>query len=387
MYPGYISIGTENPLLPGLQVYEIVNNQRAYAYAAEAGICWLHECDACPQTAVIVPGPSEYVSVAADPAPWYRANNPDSEDFLGVVGLEVTGVEDSTRQATVTMGLTGGGIIGPTYMGPRTLVVRALAIALDECSLQYGLSWLRTQYNTTFNPCSGDPVTFFDCCPCLCESTETHENPCWAVTYRELRTTPACDVVYWPKTYIDIISGPPPTSDEWCDWPKIYLRLDTGPTGWTCSEAGPCWAESYEELRLEPGCDPEYWPDTYGDIIKGPPADSEEWCAWPDHYYTLRSGPPPWSCCVQACIVPYIRQFKNCRVTAGPTVLRHPVMHSMGAMAEIEFTIVAADPTLYSLPYVVPNVGAMLGTEVITDAPVAAPTEQPDPWALELVEA
>jgi hypothetical protein len=319
MYPGYISIGTDDPFVAGEEVHEVVNNQRAYAYAHNAGICWLNECDACPEAAIIVPGGPTFVSPILDPAPWYVVDNPDSWGFLGVVGIEVTGVEDSTRQAAVTMGLTGGGIIGPTYMGPRTIVVRALAIATDECSLQYGLSWLRMQYNTMVDPCAGDRMTWFDCCPCVC-SDDTPGGPCWALNYGELKGDPSA-------------------------------------------------------------CTPTWWPATYADIIAGPPVDDEDWCSWPRIYFYLRAGPPSWSCCVDACVFPYMRQFKNVRVTAGPTVLQHPVLHSPGALAEIEFTIVAADPAHYSVPYAATAAQWMLGTEMVTD-PADEPVTVIDPWAV-----
>ena len=452
MYPGYIAIGTEDPLKVGSQVHEVVNNNRAYAYAKEAGIDWLYDCDACPSAGVIVPGGPRFRSPIEDPAPWYRADNPDSNGFLGVIGIEVTGAENSTRQSTVTMGLTGGGIIGPSYMGPRTMVLRAIAIATDECSLQYGMTWLRTQFNTLVDPCSGDPMTFFDCCPCICEDEICWENPCWAVNYRELRIEPSCDPDYWPDTYSQLKSGPP-NDDEWHSWPRSYLQLRLAPPG--CGSAGgppvsgPCWAQSYLELRTdpkycnptywpdtyaeiltgppdtsewcdwpeqyhelswgpgcgppstadpggvcwpvnyheltyEPPCNPDYWPTTYGEIKIGPPADSDEWCAWPEVYYTLRYGPPAWSCCVDECVVPYMRQFRNARVTTGPTVLSHPVMHTCGALAEIEFTIVAADPTQYTMPYV-PSTGGtqnvVMGGATRWTEP-AEPEPAPDPWAL-----
>ena len=322
MYPGYLAIGSDNPFTLDATVVEIVNNQRAYAYASFAGICWLEQCDACPEASVIVPGGPDFISPTLDPAPWYDLDDPDSWGFLGVVGLQITGAESSTRQATVTMGLTGGGIIGPTYMGPRTLVVRALAIATEECSLQWGLNWLRGQYNTEGDPCGGDQLTFFDCCPCICEDDE--------------------------------------------------------------GEGGPCWVEDYSQLKSGPTCEPEFWPTTYGQLITGPPADDEQWCSWPRIYGYVSAGPPSWACCIDACIVPYLRQFHNVRVTSGPVVLRHPLMNSRGALAEIEFTIVCGDPAHYAVPLVTATL--MHGTEVVSDIEVAdelnAPHATPyDPWA------
>jgi hypothetical protein len=310
-YPGYFAIGAM-PLDESLPIAststEIVNSERAYAYAANAGICWLERCDECPPAGVIVPGGPDFVSPIIDPAPWYDVDNPDSWGFLGVVGLDIEGVESSTRQASVTMALTGGGVIGPTYLGPRTMVVRALAIATDECSLSFGLSWLRQQYHEGDDVCGGEPVTFFDCCPCVCDDD---------------------------------------------------------------SSAGPCWPETYAELAAGPSCDPDYWPDTYDDLMEGPPVEDEEWCLWPVLYRQL-VNPPSWLCCIDACVVPYVRQFNNARVTAGPEVLSHPKMNSLGAVAEIEFTVVAAEPEPIAMPSVVAS--ALIGPgELYTDPAPPAP--------------
>lgn len=288
MYPGWMVIGANDPFGDPLATYEeIVNSARAHAYARLAGLCWLYECEECDSAITATPG-FPFDGVAADPAPWYDANDPDSESFLGVIGMAVDGADNSTRQANVTMSTSGIGVIGPTYMGPRTLVVRALAIASDDCGLQYGLTWLRGQYNTEFNPCGGDALTFFDCCPCMCPEAEEGGPPCWATNYNEL-----------------------------------------GPS--------------------EPACNPEFWPTSYNELIQGPPND-DEWCAWPRIYNRLIVGPPTWSCCIEACIVPYFRQFLNVRVTEGPIVLNRPKLYSGGAVAEIEFTITCGDPRLRSLP-------------------------------------
>ena len=232
MFEGWMIIGTNDPVGNPGDFAEIVNNPRAYAYAYDAGLCWLQQCGDCDTAAVVTPG-FPYASPVLDPAPWYDPNDPDSAGFLGVIGLDVVGEESSTRQAEVKMGLSGIGIIGPTYMGPRTLVVRALAIATDDCSLQYGLTWLRKQYGTTFDPCAGDTLTFFDCCPCICED-DLRASDCWATSYAELKGDPACATTFWPNTYGELITGPPTPTDEWCIWIDLYRELKVGPPQWAC---------------------------------------------------------------------------------------------------------------------------------------------------------
>ncbi|HEY6415388.1 MAG TPA: hypothetical protein VIX41_04090, partial [Acidimicrobiales bacterium] len=191
MYPGWVLIGDSPYDLEGDFRHELINNARAYAYAEQAGICWLQQCLDCPTVELAIPGGPNFVSPKDDPAPWFDADNPDTWGFLGIIGLDVQGVDSSTRHANVTEALTGGGVIGPSYYGPRTIVVRGLAIATDDCSLQAGLDWFRFQCDVTQDPCRGDNFNYFDCCPCMCDDP-TGGGPCWAELYFELRLGPTC---------------------------------------------------------------------------------------------------------------------------------------------------------------------------------------------------
>ena len=286
VYPGYLAIGLEDPDAdPPTAASEIINSNRAFTYAAASGtVGWLTECGECRGIDAVLPDGS-YGTVAGDPAPWYNPRNLDSAGFLGVVGLDVEGADGSTREANVVRAIRAGGVIGPTYQGPRTMVVRALAVADGECSLAYGLRWLADQFVAQADPCGGDPLTFFECCPPGdCETDDTPVGPCWVDTYAELSSGCAAD--WWPATYDDLRRGPP------------YLRDGTG---------------------------------------------GGDWCDWPGTYWELKNWLPPWGCCEEVNVISRMRQFGNARVTAGPDVLRRPTMSS-GALAEIEFTIVAGHP-------------------------------------------
>lgn len=381
MYQGYISCGLDDPFaVPPAFSTEIVNNPRAYAYTRWAGLPWLIPCDECDGVETITSRGKGFLSPILDPAPWYDVNNPDSWGFLGVLGLEITGGSDSTRQANVSMSISGIGVIGRTYMGPRTMVIRALAIARDDCALEFGLTWLRGIAAQEVNPCGGDPVTFFDCCPCICPE-EDMPDPCWADNYFELEFFPQCEgpSEAWVDTYADLESGDGRDETLFPTWPPTYDELIDGPPD------AACWVDTNEELITgPPACTnpggPQWWPDTYQELIDGPPPPfDEEWCDWPDTYFELAEGPAPFACCIDACVGPYMRQFHNCRVTAGPTVLRRPTM-TCGALVEIEFTIVAADPAPHSMPFEEPV--AVLGgpgdTMISDGAPMSAAR---DPFA------
>lgn len=279
MHPSFLNIGDPFPDGPH---FEIINSQRAYYYAQAQGLTWLQECNLCPGIDTVVEG-APYSNVASDNAPWYDPNNSDTEDFCGVIGLDVIGADSSTRTANVTQAMSGGGVVGPLYFGPRTIVVRALAVAVSDCGLAAGIDWLNAQYTETTDPCGGDTLTYFDCCPCICSSVSAETPECWARNYAELRDGPTCEHDYWPVTYAQLRDGP---------------ALDASLT----------------------------------------------WCSWPQIYRQLREGPPQWSCCVDQCITPYFRQLRSARIVSGPTILETPALNSCGAMSLLEFTIVAADP-------------------------------------------
>lgn len=314
MFNGYLALGGETF---DSTRFELVNTGRALAYVAgwnakikaaalnvdapapTGCIDWLSDCDACPTADTFFSDGAGYLFPETDPAPWYDSAIKDSERFLGVIGLEVTGAEDSTRSAEVTQSIGGGGVVGRLRYAPRTFVVRALAIAVDGCGMEVGLNWLRGQYAGTEDNCTGDYLWVLDCCP-------------------------AC--------------VPDP------DAPPV----------------GPCWAETYEELTDGPAdCPPDtWWPTTYAELRDGPPnfnTDTSEggsgWCAWVTVYRDLRRGLPEFSCSIGDCLDPYVRNFRNVRVIDGPTILSRRVMSTVGEIAELEFTIVAADPAEYS-PFV-----------------------------------
>lgn len=295
-YTGYLSVGLEDPET-GSRTLEIVNTNRALAYANAIGnLGWLLECDLCPDIDAVIPDGGSYLAPWSDPAPWFTPRRPDSAGFCGVIGLEFDGIDDSTRYANVqrTINLDIGGTIGVTYEGPRTITVRALAVADSEAALSYGLRWMNEQWLVSWNACQGDPLTFFDACP---------DANC----------------------------------DEGEDFP-----------------VGPCWPTTYAELRDGPPCSPDWWPTTYAELRDGPPylqtEGTGDWCDWAGTYRELKDWLPPWNCCHELRVIPRWRSMGHARVTSGPSVLRRIPMSS-GALAEIEIQITCGDPTAERMPY------------------------------------
>jgi hypothetical protein len=161
LIPDYLAFTAASDYAMAGPFSELINNVRAFEYAKHANLGWVQPCDYCLNANLT--GPFLTPSTGAV-APWYNASVADSGRFLGVIGLEVEGADSSTRKVNVTQTLTTGGTIGPPYHGPRTIVVRAVAIALDECALQYGISWVQFHFADEFDPCTADSLVYFDCC-------------------------------------------------------------------------------------------------------------------------------------------------------------------------------------------------------------------------------
>lgn len=324
MFNGYMALGGDDVLDVG-EVFELMNSGRVEAYmdnwnklqrqnGSERCLSAIQPCDQCNSVDEIFTNGRGYFLPQSDPAPWYDPAVDDSEKFFGVLGLEVTGAEDSTRSATVQPSVVGGGAVSRLRFGARTIVVRGLAVAADSCGLEVGLNWLRFQYGTEVNECGSDYLWFLDCCP-------------------------DCDV------------------DE--DEPPV----------------GPCWPETYAEMKgpwtIE--CDDAWVPTTYGDLRDGPPDNDplpggSGWCAWASIYRDLDTGLPAFACNLQDCLVPYIRNFQQVRVTEGPTILDRYNLSDGSSVAEIEFTIACGDPTEYTpTAPLIPGVAAFDGGEAVVE--------------------
>jgi hypothetical protein len=85
--------------------------------------------------------------------------------------------------------------------------------------------------------------------------------------------------------------------------------------------------------------------------------------------------------CQQSCVVPYQRTLTRCRIQSGPTVLTRRIMPSGGAMAEVEFQIVAQNPHYISdaAPFVFSTGSAFAVTDVLNPAPPPDGTPT-NPW-------
>lgn len=148
---------------------EFINAQRTETYAHQAGAGWLRGCYGTTDLGVMLG--ERYRSPLLDPAPWTDPDFPESYGFFGVYPLDVTGIEDSTRQGAVIESTMDGGTVGRVRHGTRAIVFNTVLVGDSDCAVDYGMRWLRrlllgaacgTQANEA---CAGEDLCYLSCEP------------------------------------------------------------------------------------------------------------------------------------------------------------------------------------------------------------------------------
>ena len=90
-------------------------------------------------------GAGAYIDISA--APWFRDARHASGNFYGFWPISVTGAEDATRSIEVEELMGEGAVQSAPRHGSREIRFVVWAIAGDEESLSYGISWLKDVLN------------------------------------------------------------------------------------------------------------------------------------------------------------------------------------------------------------------------------------------------
>jgi hypothetical protein len=265
---------------------EICNATRTAQYAASMRVPWFHPQEVNNYLPLMLGNGAKYRTPLLDDAPWTDPDVPESYDFLGFYPIEFAGLEDSSREATITEYITPGGSVGDIRHATKSVVVNGLLIALSEDGAEYGMQWLRQA--TLGGPCEdGDPFG---------------GDMCF------LSASPKLDIP---------------------DTPAVLAQLDGGnpdATGALIMDGGGPDSESDE---VYDGGDPFHT----GGII--------------EHSEDIFIVPSPTPFDPTACLEPYRRSMRNVKVPGGPTITTKYGMSS-GAMWGVQFTAVAGVPWIFA---------------------------------------
>lgn len=123
---------------------EVANSERirGYAESSDCQLPWFSQSPACESLQDAL-GDAPYTASNLPLAPWYDQSLPDlSGRFLGVYGIELSGLDSSTRSTQSTEGIDDGGTLGSTRKGMLSARMRATLVAEGRDALEYGVHWL-----------------------------------------------------------------------------------------------------------------------------------------------------------------------------------------------------------------------------------------------------
>lgn len=99
-----------------------------------------------------------------DPAPWWNAAAPESDEFMGFVVDDINGLREVpfSRQQYQRGGFPGGSVIGGARSIAREITFSVTAVATTTRGLTYGTRWLGEQLLTLQRMCGSSSVIIRD---------------------------------------------------------------------------------------------------------------------------------------------------------------------------------------------------------------------------------
>ena len=128
---GYFKFGDE----------EIINLARTLAYARALNLGFVRQEDDN-----IYLGPllgQTYTDPGTDGAPWVDPDEPASAGFAGIIPVDISGIEDSSRQSEIFEFTRDGGNPGHLRHSTKQVVFSVALVGASEGAVEYGFRWLK----------------------------------------------------------------------------------------------------------------------------------------------------------------------------------------------------------------------------------------------------
>jgi hypothetical protein len=152
---------------------ELVNHDRLFEYMRQglrSSSAVINDCG-CETLTPLFDDPGPYTLPAADNAPWYDPNIPESATFAGVFVTDIDGLESPWLNRRPVQSPVHGGLLPPLRAQARILTFRGYLFGRTRGSIDYGLDWLsRTLAGQHCDQkglidCTTGDLGFFGSCP------------------------------------------------------------------------------------------------------------------------------------------------------------------------------------------------------------------------------
>lgn len=174
---------------------EIVNEARLFAYTRSLGIPG-SQCEDCPTLRTAFEH-DPYTTPAADNAPWYDADIPESGQVAGFYIRAIDGLGDTATRRVDELARNGG-IVGARRRSSRQVQMTIQAVAASECAMSYAMGWLakvlRGSECSPVDPlvtdavgvgCASETLCMLTCCPLVPEDVPKYLTSLYRVGLTE----------------------------------------------------------------------------------------------------------------------------------------------------------------------------------------------------------
>lgn len=271
-FDGYLCLGGTEIINKG-RLSQMIGSGRG----PEGVIC--HDCAPCPDLDTALGYPLGY-----NPAdnPWYSPDEPDSDQFAGLLVTSITGLEPGAFSRVITENAGVGAVLGQGRQSAPQIVVTGILMARTCAAMDYGYRWLRKAVKGSCGPgqpCVGDDLVYIVAEPQFSdEDCGPVDFPAELIPY--LRTFKGAAIVSGPTITQVVPRGCPScyecgmlevqftlSASDPCVYREPLVILETGP--FSCATATDCivWVDDADGTG-----------DCSDDCPQGPPCATDPNC-------------------------------------------------------------------------------------------------------------
>lgn len=134
------------------------------------------------ETTVPLLSDTSYRTPTLDMAPWIDTSNPALDGFWGFYPLNISGVDDGTREVAVTQLISDGAVVSLPRSTSREMRFEGVLLGKDKQAVTEGLHWLNRALDayrcgSQSLDCTGTPLSFFSACPPACDYSACPDSP------------------------------------------------------------------------------------------------------------------------------------------------------------------------------------------------------------------